>query len=64
MVIILPAIYIAVILLDRRGRDGREKMLYAILAVLAVVLGIPAGKGAGLDHVGASLSGMVSLFMR
>ena len=64
MAFLLPVIYIAVLFLDRRERSGREKIIYIILASVAVALGIPAGIGARLDHVGASLSGMISLFMR
>lgn len=64
MVFILPAIFAVVVFLDFRGRKGREKALYIALAVLAVTVSIFAGYAAKNDHVGASLSGMISIFMR
>lgn len=49
---------------EARSRSGREKKLYIVLSVLAAAAGYAAGVFAEADHVGASLSGMVSIFMR
>ncbi len=64
MIFILPAIFAAVVFLDFRSRQGREKTLYIALSVLAVTASVFAGYAAKNDHVGASLSGMISIFMR
>ena len=45
-------------------REGREKVLYAVLFALSLVAAFAAGRAAQSDHIGASLSGMVSIFMR
>ena len=47
-----------------RPRRGREKKIYIALSVIAAAAGYAAGIFAEADHVGASLSGMVSIFMR
>lgn len=64
MSVILPIIFAVVLLSDRRGRTGMEKYIYIALAVIAVLLALPAGILANYDHVGASLSGVISIFMR
>lgn len=64
MVFILPAIFAVVVFLDLRGRQGCEKTLYIALSVIAVTAAVFAGYAAKNDHVGASLSGMISIFMR
>lgn len=64
MIFILPAVFAAVLLFDFRAREGREKTIYITLAFAAVALAFIAGSAAESDHVGASLSGMISIFMR
>lgn len=61
---VLPVIFAAVLFLDFRDRRGREKILYIVLALLAAAASVFAGYAAKSDHVGASLSGMISIFMR
>lgn len=64
MSFVIPVIFLAVLTFDFRNRQGREKVLYIALAVTAVLFGLFAGLAAKSDHVGASLSGMISIFMR
>lgn len=64
MGIVLPLIYILVIMTDRRMRTGRERYIFLALAAVSVLLAVPAGIMANYDHVGASLSGIISIFMR
>ena len=45
-------------------REGKERTVYIVLSSLAVIFAIAAGSVMRTDHVGASLSGMVSIFMR
>jgi len=45
-------------------REGRERVMYVALSVAAVIFSFFAGSIVRSDHVGASLSGMVSIFMR
>ena len=64
MIFILPLVFSAVILFDSRGRKGRERKLWLALAALALILSFFASRAADGDHIGASLSGMISVFMR
>lgn len=61
---ILPAVFSAVLFFDFRTRVGREKIAYIALGAVAVLLAVFSGIAAESDHVGASLSGMISIFMR
>lgn len=45
-------------------REGRERVVYIVLSAVAVLFAVIAGSILRTDHVGASLSGMVSIFMR
>lgn len=64
MGIVIPAIFLALVFFDFRRREGREKVLYIALSAAALLFGLFAGLAAKSDHVGASLSGMISIFMR
>ena len=60
----LGFIYLLILLPAVSGKEGREKKLYIALSVLAVISAYFAGRFMLTDHVGASLSGMISIFMR
>lgn len=60
----LVLIYSALLIPGVFHREGRERTAYIVLASLAVIFAIVAGSILRTDHVGASLSGMVSIFMR
>ena len=68
--IIVPALYGAILWLDHRLCAGAEpagraaRTLYRVLVVLALVFALPTSFALRLDHVGASLSGLVSMFAR
>ena len=68
--IIVPALYGAILWLDHRLCAGAEpegraaRTLSRVLAVLALVFALPTSFALRLDHVGASLSGLVSMFAR
>jgi len=64
MTFILPILFTAILFFDFRGRCDGERVLYVLLSVIAIILAIFAGIMASSDHVGASLSGMISVFMR
>ena len=64
MFFVLPAVFAAALFFDFRGRYGREKRLYIALSVIALALSVLAGFAAQSDHVGASFSGMISIFRR
>lgn len=64
MIFILPVVFLLILFLDHRGREGYEKKIYFALAALALVLSLFASSAADGDHIGASLSGMISVFMR
>ncbi|MBQ8004106.1 MAG: hypothetical protein IJ299_03350 [Oscillospiraceae bacterium] len=61
---ILPAVFALVLFLDFRGHEGKEKRVYIVLGALSLVLAVFSGIAAESDHMGASLSGMISIFMR
>lgn len=65
--ILIPLFYLAVLWFDWLGTRGhiskRERVLYAVLAFLAFASAFPAAYWEHLDHAGASLSGMLSLFL-
>lgn len=65
--IIVPALYGAILWVDHRlcAESGRKECaLYRVLVVLALVFALPTSFALRLDHVGASLSGLVSMFAR
>lgn len=64
MIFILPLVFSAILLFDFRGRCGREKKLWLALSLLALALSFFASRAADGDHIGASFSGMISVFMR
>lgn len=64
MGILLSIIYALIILPGLLKKEGREKTLYIALSLLAVISAYFAGRFMLTDHVGASLSGMLSIFMR
>ena len=64
MIFVLPVIFGVVLFFGLGDTQGREKTLYIALAALAVMAAVFAGYAAKNDHVGASLSGMISIFMR
>ena len=65
--LLVPVIYLALLIGDaklrRRKFTRRERVIYVILGAIAVASAVPASVGLDFDQVGASLSGMVSLFM-
>lgn len=64
MAVGLVLIYSAFLIPGVFRREGRERVVYIVLSALALVSAIVAGSILRTDHVGASLSGMVSIFMR
>lgn len=64
MIFILPLVFSAILFFDFRERGGREKKLWLALSFLAIALSFFASRAADGDHIGASLSGMISVFMR
>ncbi len=64
MGILLALIYALFIIPGFFRREGREKVLYTVLFAISLVAAFVAGVAARQDHIGASLSGMVSIFMR
>ena len=61
---LLAFIYVLVLSPGVFCREEREKMLYSALFAIAIVAAFVAGNAAREDHIGATLSGMVSIFMR
>ncbi len=64
MRILLPAAFLLILCVGGKGLEGREKRLYLSLSVVSFLLAVAAGVAAESDHVGASLSGVISIFMR
>lgn len=68
--LIVPILYAAIMLLDywlitpTHSSTRGERILYRVLIVLAMIASVPTSIALQLDHVGASLSGLVSLFSR
>lgn len=61
----IPVIFCALLLFDIRGREkGKGRNMYIFLSVLTVIASFVAAYLAAEDHIGASLSGMISIFMR
>ncbi len=68
-ILIVPVLYGLILFADARltaPHDFKksEQILYRTLIVLAVLMSIPTAFALSLDHVGASLSGLISLFAR
>ncbi len=61
---VLPAVFLAALFFDFRTCKGREKIAYIVLGATSLLLAVFSGIAAESDHVGASLSGMISIFMR
>lgn len=61
---VLPAVFLAALFFDFRARESKEKHAYIILGAISLLLAVFSGIAAESDHVGASLSGMISIFMR
>ncbi len=61
---VLPAVFLAALFFDFRARESKEKNAYIILGAISLLLAVFSGIAAESDHVGASLSGMISIFMR
>ncbi|MBQ5778325.1 MAG: hypothetical protein IIV97_05880 [Oscillospiraceae bacterium] len=64
MAVGLILIYAALLIPGGFHREGKERIVYIVLSALALVSAVAAGSILRTDHVGASLSGMVSIFMR
>ncbi len=64
MAIGLVLVYSALLIPGVFRREGRERVVYIVLSTLAALFAVVAGSILRTDHVGASLSGMVSIFMR
>lgn len=65
-IFIVFSAYLILLIWTFRSRRSKmtkgEKRLYWVLGILALLSAVPASVGLGFDNVGASLSGMVSLF--
>jgi len=66
MSFIIVLIYCAILYLDSRlsskhFETKREKILYRTLVILAILISFPTALALQLDHIGASLSGLISL---
>lgn len=65
--LLIPSLYAAILSLDwlsaRKHITTKEKRLYLLFGVLAFFSAFPAAYWEQLDHAGASLSGMLSLFI-
>ncbi len=62
---IIPVLFFAMLFFDGRGREkGRKKNIYLFLSAVAIIMACFAAMNAEQDHMGASLSGMISIFMR
>lgn len=64
MGIVFSLICIVLFFFGRRAREGKEKRVYEVLCFLGAMLWVFAFFKEQGDHVGASLSGMISIFMR
>lgn len=64
MGLLLVLIYILFLVRGFLKREGRERVLFGVLSLLSLALAYVAGEFVKGDHIGASLSGMVSIFMR
>ena len=65
MSFLIPVIFSSLLFFDTRVREsGKEKNIYVLLAFIAAVLSVIAAFLSNRDHIGASLSGMISIFMR
>lgn len=64
MLFLLLAVFAVILFFDFGAREGGERKIYIALIAVSVVLAFAAGIAAENDHVGASLSGMISIFMR
>ena len=64
MGVFLLMVYVPFLVSGVFRREGREKILYVVLFAISLVASFAAGILARQDHIGASLSGMVSIFMR
>lgn len=67
---LIPVLYGVILWIDfqlvapTHSSTRSERILYRILITLALISAIPVGIAQQLDHVGASLSGLVSVFLR
>ena len=64
MGIVFSIICIVLLVYGRRENNGREKTVYEVLCLLGAMLWVFAFFKERGDHVGASLSGIISIFMR
>ena len=64
MEFVLPVVFTGVLFPGFRERSGKEKVIYITLSAVAVILSVFAARAARDDHIGASLAGMISIFMR
>lgn len=63
----IPLIYGVILFADSRlsssFENKRGAILYRTLVILAIIISIPTALTLELDHIGASLSGLISLFI-
>ncbi len=64
MGVVFSLICVAMFIFGGRAREGEEKKTYKLLCLIGAVLWVIAFFKEQGDHVGASLSGMISIFMR
>lgn len=65
MSFLTPVIFSSLLIFDIKGREkGKERNICISLSAIAVILSLLAAFLSDRDHIGASLSGMISIFMR
>ena len=64
MSFVVPITFALILIFGAERGEGKEDAVYIFLSAVAVLLSVLAGFAAKDDHVGASLSGMISIFMR
>ncbi len=55
-------LYLDNLLCPKEFEAKRGRILYRTLVILAVLISFPTALAVRLDHIGASLSGLISLF--
>ncbi len=64
MTVLLPLIYGAILFFGKGKREGLERWIYISLSCGAIFLAVISALNISPAPVGASLSGMISIFMR
>ncbi len=65
MSFLIPAVFFSLLFFDIKGREkGKARNICISLSAIAALASVCAAFLANRDHIGASLSGMISIFMR